>query len=696
MPPVTRTTPALTTAVRVEAFLWLRDAIDISDIVIEFSWNESADKASVEATFSFDNSSGIAKDITPGTWLRVAMQDPVTKKWAFIMPLMYVWARSFSDKTRNVMAVTCFDACSFLQRQGEADYFFRSRMASHPRGWLASEIATKILTDLEVRAEVVTTRFRIPYLMLKSVTPYEAILKAFARDKMASGVRYRIRAGQFSAAGNTMVDLDKVIIEPAIRTDSTWRLATGSNIISSDWYEGLDNVVTDVTGIAVTTDGREIGRVSAVSRNIGRYGRLKQYVVLPPRDSAELQRRQVKQYLLNHGDLSRRVTIEAEGIPFVRAADSIHILDSGLNLAGLFFVSTVSHSVNSGGQHSMTVELDRVAEFPTAELDNDEIAPESNTTASYDLGGTLEGATIGQRVVKWALGHVGDRYVLGANGPDVWDCSSFSQAAWASVGVAIPRTVGSGGQENVGQAVPSIAQAQPGDLLCRIGGAAGGHVAIYMGNGQVVHAKGSAYGVRTDPVSAISYSRIRRPASEGTTVSFKSGALPSTSVRLPADQYVFAPGQIDSLLSASEANASAITGTSTTYPGNSAGKKAIARWMGARAEAAGLPPELPVMAALAESQMRFNAIGDSGSAVGYFQIHPDRAKDDGFDPNDRTSAEMQIRWFIQEANQRKAKWASKGPESYHKWIQDIEVSGNPSGSQYAAQYTTARKLLGLE
>ena len=43
------------------------------------------------------------------------------------------------------------------------------------------------------------------------------------------------------------------------------------------------------------------------------------------------------------------------------------------------------------------------------------------------------------RVLRWADGHTGDRYRMGANGPHAWDCSSFTQAAWATVGVRLPR-----------------------------------------------------------------------------------------------------------------------------------------------------------------------------------------------------------------------------------------------------------------
>lgn len=43
-------------------------------------------------------------------------------------------------------------------------------------------------------------------------------------------------------------------------------------------------------------------------------------------------------------------------------------------------------------------------------------------------------------VLEWALSQVGDRYVMGAAGPDAWDCSSFTQSAYAQIGITTPRT----------------------------------------------------------------------------------------------------------------------------------------------------------------------------------------------------------------------------------------------------------------
>lgn len=94
----------------------------------------------------------------------------------------------------------------------------------------------------------------------------------------------------------------------------------------------------------------------------------------------------------------------------------------------------------------------------------------------------------GSELVQYALSFVGNPYVWGGKDPNTGaDCSGFTSYVYAHFGISIPSY--SYAQRSVGQEV-SYANAQPGDLICYAG-----HVAIYMGNGQIVHAKGTAYGI---------------------------------------------------------------------------------------------------------------------------------------------------------------------------------------------------------
>lgn len=95
----------------------------------------------------------------------------------------------------------------------------------------------------------------------------------------------------------------------------------------------------------------------------------------------------------------------------------------------------------------------------------------------------------GSSVVDYATQFVGNPYVWGGTSlTDGADCSGFVQSVYANFGVSLPRT--SYEQQNAGTEV-SYEDAQPGDLICY-----GGHVAIYMGDGKIVHASNSRDGIK--------------------------------------------------------------------------------------------------------------------------------------------------------------------------------------------------------
>ena len=122
-------------------------------------------------------------------------------------------------------------------------------------------------------------------------------------------------------------------------------------------------------------------------------------------------------------------------------------------------------------------------DYSEADTSEDTSSSESESSSSSYSSGS------GSSVVNYATQFVGNPYVWGGtsltNGAD---CSGFVQSVYANFGVSLPRT--SYEQQNAGTEV-SYADAQPGDLICY-----GGHVAIYMGNGQIVHASNSQDGIK--------------------------------------------------------------------------------------------------------------------------------------------------------------------------------------------------------
>ena len=108
------------------------------------------------------------------------------------------------------------------------------------------------------------------------------------------------------------------------------------------------------------------------------------------------------------------------------------------------------------------------------------------SAASY----TTETSSIGAAVAEFAKQFVGNPYVYGGtsltNGAD---CSGFVMSVYQNFGVSLPHS--SGADRTQGAAVDGLANAQPGDIVCY-----SGHVAIYIGNGQIVHASTAKTGIK--------------------------------------------------------------------------------------------------------------------------------------------------------------------------------------------------------
>lgn len=134
-------------------------------------------------------------------------------------------------------------------------------------------------------------------------------------------------------------------------------------------------------------------------------------------------------------------------------------------------------------------------------IDSDNtVDPDSVSTSSSSSSGS------GSSIVDYATQFVGNPYVWGGTSlTSGADCSGFTQSVYAQFGYSLPRT--SYEQQNWGTEV-SYADAQPGDLICY-----GGHVAIYMGNGQIVHASNSRDGIKiSNDATYRTILSVRRPS----------------------------------------------------------------------------------------------------------------------------------------------------------------------------------------
>jgi cell wall-associated NlpC family hydrolase len=111
----------------------------------------------------------------------------------------------------------------------------------------------------------------------------------------------------------------------------------------------------------------------------------------------------------------------------------------------------------------------------------------------------------GMVAVQAALTRIGSPYSWGASGPSSFDCSGLVMWAFQQAGISLPHS--SQALAQGGQAV-SRDEMQPGDLVTYYSDAS--HVAIYIGDGMMVHA--STYGtpVRVAPVDNAPIHNVRR------------------------------------------------------------------------------------------------------------------------------------------------------------------------------------------
>lgn len=111
----------------------------------------------------------------------------------------------------------------------------------------------------------------------------------------------------------------------------------------------------------------------------------------------------------------------------------------------------------------------------------------------------------GQQIIAYAKKFLGNRYVYGGTSlTNGTDCSGFTMRIYQHFGYSIPRT--SAQQRYCGKKVASLSKAQAGDLICYYG-----HVALYMGNNQIIHASNAKDGIKISTNAAYrSIAAIRR------------------------------------------------------------------------------------------------------------------------------------------------------------------------------------------
>jgi cell wall-associated NlpC family hydrolase len=114
------------------------------------------------------------------------------------------------------------------------------------------------------------------------------------------------------------------------------------------------------------------------------------------------------------------------------------------------------------------------------------------------------GEESGQAVIEFATQYIGNPYVWGGSSlTHGADCSGFVMAVYGNFGFRLPHYDRS--DRSVGSPVASLAEARAGDIVCY-----NGHVALYMGDGMIVHAQDERHGITTSRADFMHIVCIRR------------------------------------------------------------------------------------------------------------------------------------------------------------------------------------------
>lgn len=127
----------------------------------------------------------------------------------------------------------------------------------------------------------------------------------------------------------------------------------------------------------------------------------------------------------------------------------------------------------------------------------------SNQVSTGDTISNSAGSEKGKEIANFACQFIGNPYVAGGtsltNGAD---CSGFTQAVFRNFGISIPRNSSS---QAVGGTAIAYSDAQPGDIICYAG-----HVGLYIGGGQIVHASTQRTGIKITNASYRTIMSVRR------------------------------------------------------------------------------------------------------------------------------------------------------------------------------------------
>lgn len=263
-----------------------------------------------------------------------------------------------------------------------------------------------------------------------------------------------------------------------------------------------------VAQILETVDGEDGQWFRIVSGNVEGY--IKSEFFLYGDAAAEVIDQYVTRYAMVLADrlnVRENPDIEAKRIGFIDNGERVKLLESDNqwlkvqyteNESGYVaaeYVTIVEEFVYAKTLEEEAAELAaRRALEERQHVSESQVAENTTITATPPSGEYSDNGELRSGIIEYAKQFLGNRYVHGGQSLESGtDCSGFTSLIYAQFGYSVSRTP-SGQLANDGRSI-AYSEARPGDIICYGSGGKCTHVALYMGDGQIIHSANSRKGV---------------------------------------------------------------------------------------------------------------------------------------------------------------------------------------------------------
>lgn len=381
----------------------------------------------------------------------------------------FVYEREKSSD--NTMTFLCYDYCAKLND---------IKVSYNIKNETASSIYNKFLTEYGLnKGDIVQANTKIKKVFL-GVTAYDMIMTAYTEEAKKTGKKYMVysKGDKFCASEKGIVKLKLAFEE-------------GKNILSSNFKESVSNMVNKV--LIVDENGNKISEVKNDDW-LKTYGLFQEVYKKQEDKDANVEAKT----MLN--GIEQTCSLSGFGDTTCITGYGVQVKDSHTGLIGLFYIDSDTHTWE-GGKYTIDLELNFKNIMDEVSAGQDEQTESSSSSVSSSSNSA---SGVGAKLVEEAKKHLGKKYVWGATGPNTFDCSGLTQYVHKQLGITIPRT--SLAQSKSGKLV-NKSDLQVGDLIFwKTTSAEVGHVGMYIGNNQFIHAPNKSKPVKIDSLSSSYYS----------------------------------------------------------------------------------------------------------------------------------------------------------------------------------------------